>query len=162
MYKTIDQLVAKAQNHKELRQQHIISTRTEKVKLKVNLQLNLQQVISHNMNCTLIINVILLTIFMSSQLSESAPINGSNPYQAFSSPIDISGQPVREKRSPNDYFICYPSSVVFGYYNNKANALETHRRSDDFSRPAAPFDSYQAAIDRADRERAAYKDSFGK
>ncbi|KAH8396681.1 hypothetical protein KR215_002479 [Drosophila sulfurigaster] len=114
------------------------------------------------MNCTLIINVILLTIFLSSQLSESAPIDGSNPYQAISSPIDISGQPVREKRSPNDYFICYPSSVVFGYYNNKANALETHRRSDDFSRPAAPFDSYQAAIDRADRERAAYKDSFGK
>ncbi|KAH8297228.1 hypothetical protein KR044_007624 [Drosophila immigrans] len=113
------------------------------------------------MNCTLILNVILFTIFLNAHLSQSAPVDSSNPYQAVNSPVDISGQPVREKRAPNDYFICYPSSVVYGYHNNP-NALESHRRSDEFSRRAAPFDSYQALTDRADRERAAYKDSFGK
>ncbi|KAH8370975.1 hypothetical protein KR093_005840 [Drosophila rubida] len=116
------------------------------------------------MNCTLIFNVILLAIFLiflSGHLSESAPVDSSNPYQAINSPIDISGQPVRQKRAQNDYFICYPSSVVYGYHNNP-NALESHRRSDEFSRRVAPYDSYQALTDRADRERAAYTDSYGK
>ncbi|XP_034478053.1 uncharacterized protein LOC117784426 [Drosophila innubila] len=112
------------------------------------------------MNCTNIVTLLLLALCLILHSSQSAPIDGNNPYQAINSPTDISGQPVRQKRS-QDYFICYPSSVVYGYHNNP-NALEPHRRSDLSDRRVSVFDSYEALTNRADRERAAYKDSFGK
>ncbi|KAM8711425.1 hypothetical protein ACLKA7_000547 [Drosophila subpalustris] len=113
------------------------------------------------MNSINIFSLILLTLCVVLHQSQSAPIDSlNNPYQAINSAVDISGQPVRQKRS-QDYFICYPSSVVYGYHNSP-NALESHRRSDFPDRRVSAFDSYDALTLRADRERAAYKDSFGK
>ncbi|EDW57175.1 uncharacterized protein [Drosophila virilis] len=110
------------------------------------------------MNYTWAFALILATLC----LSQAAPLN--NPYQAISSPSDISGQPVRTKRGSyqNDYYICYPSSVVYGYHHNNPSSPDGHRRSDAPEQRFLAYDSYEARTNRADRERAAYTDSFGK
>lgn len=61
----------------------------------------------------------------------------------------------------DDYFICYPNSQIIEYYNGPS-ALGPHRRSGEADRRYPVFDSYDARILRADRERANYKDSYGR
>lgn len=63
--------------------------------------------------------------------------------------------------SDDDYYICYPSSEVNAYYSSP-NGLGPNRRSGEADRRYPVFDSYDARILRADRERANYKDSFGR
>ncbi|XP_017868690.1 PREDICTED: uncharacterized protein LOC108617408 [Drosophila arizonae] len=75
------------------------------------------------MKITLILALLLATI----SLMQAAP--GSNPYEAIHSAYDLSGHPVREKRASyqEDYYICYPSRVVYGYHNIPSS-LGTRRR----------------------------------
>ncbi|KAH8407505.1 hypothetical protein KR222_004364 [Zaprionus bogoriensis] len=111
---------------------------------------------------TILAASLLLAIVVVLPVSQAKPVSSNNPYQAISSLTDISGQPVRQRRATDDdYYICYPSSVVYGYQNSP-NALEQHRRSSYADRQFAAYDSYDARTARADRERAAYTDSFGR
>lgn len=80
-------------------------------------------------------------------------------YSYYSSPNALDRH--RHASDDDDYFICYPNSVITDYYNGP-NALEQHRRSGEPDRRYPIFDSYDARTLRADRERAAYKDSFGR
>ncbi|TDG50789.1 hypothetical protein AWZ03_002778 [Drosophila navojoa] len=83
------------------------------------------------MKLTLILALLLATV----SLMQAAP--DSNPYQAIHSAYDLSGQPVREKRASyhGDYYICYPSRVVYSYHNDPSS-LGSHRRS------SYDYDSY--------------------
>ncbi|XP_023179459.2 uncharacterized protein LOC111605254 [Drosophila hydei] len=102
------------------------------------------------MKITLILSLIVATV----SFIQATPVN--NPYQAVHSAIDLSGQPVRARRASfDDYYICYPSSVVYSYHSN---SLESHRRSD----AERSFSRYDARRDRADREGPDYTDVFGK
>lgn len=103
------------------------------------------------MKITLILSLIVATV----SFIQATPVN--NPYQAVRSAIDLSGQPVRARRASydNDYYICYPSSVVYSYHRN---SLESDRRSD----AGRSFSRYDARRDRADREGPDYTDVFGK
>ncbi|EDW02353.1 GH21947 [Drosophila grimshawi] len=98
------------------------------------------------MNCTIIFALILASLC----LCQSAPFDGNNAYQAIESPTDLTGQSVRQKRQ-SDYFICYPSSVVYGYYYSP-NALSTRRRSSFLN----SYDSFDNRADLTDRAREAY------
>ncbi|XP_030387836.1 uncharacterized protein LOC115634316 [Scaptodrosophila lebanonensis] len=94
-----------------------------------------------------------------------APTPPMNQGFAFVSDKDITGQQLRQKRASQeyyqgDYFICYPSSAVYG--NN--NSGGQHRRSGEFPqvRRSGVISTLEERIARADRERAAYTDSYGK
>ncbi|EDW02354.1 uncharacterized protein LOC6559110 [Drosophila grimshawi] len=108
------------------------------------------------MNCTIIFALILASLC----LCQSAPFDRNNRYQAIQSPTDLSGQSVRPKRE-GDYFICYPSSVVYGYHNSP-NALSANRRSGQADNLVSAYGSFDERKDKADREREAYTDSYGK
>ncbi|XP_017838541.1 uncharacterized protein LOC108596874 [Drosophila busckii] len=100
-----------------------------------------------------IICSLLLLLLLAFFHCQAAPADSS----IINSLVDISGEPVRQQRvQANDYFICYPSSVVYSYHNE----LAANRRSGSNARqPAAVYD-FDAAKDRADRKRAELEAKF--
>ncbi|EDW72531.1 uncharacterized protein Dwil_GK20651 [Drosophila willistoni] len=118
-------------------------------------------------------SVITFTFVLSLVLAigQSAPIISSTDISGNPVPItsqtDITGELVRQKRAnrdyyQGDYFICYPSSAVYGQHGAATLTLANRRSDNGYSSGNSPFDSFEARKDRADRERAAYTDSYGK
>lgn len=113
-----------------------------------------------------IISIVVISVIFGLSLIQAAPIAKDAQDPGFVSATDITGEPVRQKRSSadyyqGDYFICYPKSAVYGKHGYGA----TNRRSYD-SEDYAPHyladDPLVVRQARADARRAAYTDSFGK
>ncbi|XP_068146797.1 uncharacterized protein [Drosophila tropicalis] len=112
---------------------------------------------------------LVLAIGQSAPIISSTDISGNPVHSAvpFTSQTDITGDLVRQKRAnrdyyQGDYFICYPSSAVYGQHGAATLTLANRRSDSGYSSGNSPFDSFEARKDRADRERAAYTDSYGK